>query len=51
MTDEPREPADNGAVSGEAGPETRIQDLERQLAAQKDRMLRAMASWRVGSNG
>ena len=43
MTDEPREPADNGAVSGEAGPETRIQDLERQLAEQKDRMLRAMA--------
>jgi molecular chaperone GrpE len=43
MTDEPREPADNGAVSGDAGRETRIQDLERQLAEQKDRMLRAMA--------
>jgi molecular chaperone GrpE len=45
MTDEPREPADNGAVSGEAGPgpDPRIADLERQLAEQKDRMLRAMA--------
>jgi molecular chaperone GrpE len=43
MTDEPREPADNGAVPGEAGAEARIQDLERQLAEQKDRMLRAMA--------
>ena len=45
MTDEPREPADNGSVSGEAGPgpDPRIADLERQLAEQKDRMLRAMA--------
>ena len=43
MTDEPRDPADNGAVSGEAGPDPRIADLERQLAEQKDRMLRAMA--------
>src|SRR5205809_241420 len=43
MTDEPREPADNGAVSGDAGPDPRIADLERQLAEQKDRMLRAMA--------
>jgi len=43
MTDEPREPADNGAVSGAAGPDPRIADLERQLADQKDRMLRAMA--------
>ena len=43
MADEPREPADNGAVSGDAGPDPRIADLERQLAEQKDRMLRAMA--------
>jgi molecular chaperone GrpE len=43
MTDEPREPADNGAVSGAAGPDPRIADLERQLGEQKDRMLRAMA--------
>jgi molecular chaperone GrpE len=40
MTDEPRDPADNDAVSDEAN---QIQDLERQLAEQKDRMLRAMA--------
>src|SRR5438477_428794 len=32
---------DDGAASGE--PETRIQELERELAEQKDRMLRAMA--------
>ena len=43
MTDEPREPVDNGGVSGETGPDPRIADLERQLAEQKDRMLRAMA--------
>ena len=43
MTDEPRDPADDDAVSGAAGPDPRIADLERQLAEQKDRMLRAMA--------
>src|SRR5438094_9494328 len=41
MADDPRDLIDDGAASGE--PETRIQDLERQLAEQKDRMLRAMA--------
>jgi molecular chaperone GrpE len=44
MSDDPRErPAEDGAAAGETGPEARIQDLERQLAEQKDRMLRAMA--------
>jgi molecular chaperone GrpE len=43
MTDEPREPADNGAVPGEVEPDPRVQRLERELAEQKDRMLRAMA--------
>jgi molecular chaperone GrpE len=54
MTDHPREPADNGAASGEAAGSSdaaavrreeleRIQELERQLAEQKDRMLRAVA--------
>ena len=39
MSDEPFEPADDGGASDA----DRIQDLERQLAEQKDRMLRAMA--------
>lgn len=48
MIDESREPADNGAASGDAMPETpspdtRVQDLERQLTEQQDRMLRAVA--------
>ena len=43
MTDEPRKPEDDGAVSGAPEPDPRIADLERQLAEQKDRMLRAMA--------
>src|SRR5881409_3865069 len=41
MADDPRGLIDDGAASGE--PETRIQELERELAEQKDRMLRAMA--------
>src|SRR5881396_3322953 len=41
MADDPRDLIDDGAASGE--PETRIQELERELAEQKDRMLRAMA--------
>jgi molecular chaperone GrpE len=46
MSDEYREPVDDGGASG-AEPRhqelERIQDLERQLVEQKDRMLRAMA--------
>ena len=42
MTDEPRDPIDDGAAS-EADADARIQDLERQLAEQKDRMMRAVA--------
>jgi len=41
MSDEPREPIDDSAAPGDT--DARIQDLERQLAEQKDRMLRAMA--------
>jgi molecular chaperone GrpE len=40
MTDDAREPIDDGAAPDNGGA---IQDLERQLAEQKDRMLRAMA--------
>jgi len=40
MTDDTREPIDDGAAPDNGGA---IQDLERQLAEQKDRMLRAMA--------
>jgi molecular chaperone GrpE len=43
MTDEPREPIDDGAASERDAADPRIQDLERQLAEQKDRMLRAVA--------
>ena len=41
MSDEPREMTPDGAASGEF--ETRVQELERELAEQKDRMLRAIA--------
>ncbi len=41
MSDEPRDSAPDGAASGEF--ESRVQQLERDLAEQKDRMLRAMA--------
>ena len=41
MTDDPRPPMDDAAASAE--PETRVQELEREVAEQKDRMLRAMA--------
>ena len=41
MADDAREPIDDGAAPTDA--EARIQDLERQLAEQKDRMLRAVA--------
>ena len=34
---------DDAVAPGDAGPDARIVDLERQLAEQKDRMLRAMA--------
>ena len=40
MTDDTREPIDDGAAPDNGGA---IQDLERQLAEQKDRMLRAVA--------
>jgi molecular chaperone GrpE len=47
MTDDAREPIDDSAAPDNGGArgdtETRIQDLERQLAEQKDRMLRAAA--------
>jgi len=46
MTDDAREPIDNSAAPDDsAAPDsnTRIQDLERQLVEQKDRMLRAVA--------
>jgi molecular chaperone GrpE len=43
MTDEPRDPIDDGAASEADAADARIQDLERQLAEQKDRMLRAVA--------
>src|SRR5215831_5997218 len=43
MSDAPREPADDAVTPGEARSNARIEDLERQLAEQKDRMLRAMA--------
>jgi molecular chaperone GrpE len=47
MTDDAREPIDNSAAPDNGGArgdtETRIQDLERQLAEQKDRMMRAVA--------
>src|SRR5438552_2941127 len=47
MSDDYREPLDDGGASGAPEPRQqeleRIQDLERQLAEQKDRMLRAMA--------
>ena len=42
MTDDPREPTDDAAAPG-TGRDPRIDDLEQQLAEQKDRMLRAMA--------
>jgi molecular chaperone GrpE len=42
MADEPRESAHDDAAASEPAPE-RVQDLERQLVEQKDRMLRAMA--------
>ena len=42
MSDDPREPADDAVAPGEGRP-NRIEDLERQIAEQKDRMLRAMA--------
>jgi molecular chaperone GrpE len=41
MSDDPREPIDDGAAPGDT--EAQLQDLERQLAEQKDRLLRAMA--------
>ena len=41
MSDDPREPIDDGAAPGDT--QARIQDLERQLAEQKDRLLRAVA--------
>ena len=41
MADDPRTPMDDAAASAE--PETRVQELEREVAEQKDRMLRAMA--------
>ncbi len=41
MSDDPRDPSDDGAAPGDI--DARIQDLERQLAEQKDRMLRAVA--------
>ena len=43
MADDPRESAHDDAAAGEPAPDTRVQDLERQLVEQKDRMLRAMA--------
>src|SRR5262249_59726343 len=47
MTDHPPEPIDDSAAPDNGGAhgdtEMRIQDLERQLAEQKDRMLRAVA--------
>jgi len=42
MADEPRDPTDD-AAPGDSRRDPRIDDLERQLAEQKDRMLRAMA--------
>jgi molecular chaperone GrpE len=41
MSDDPRDPSDDSAAPSDI--DTRIQDLERQLAEQKDRMLRAVA--------
>ena len=41
MSDDPREPIDDGAAPGDT--DARLQDLERQLAEQKDRLLRAVA--------
>src|SRR5205807_1719638 len=43
MADDPRESAHDDAAAGEPAPDARVQDLERQLVEQKDRMLRAMA--------
>jgi len=43
MADDPRESAHDDAPAGEPAADARVQDLERQLVEQKDRMLRAMA--------
>ena len=43
MADEPRDPTDDAAAPRDSRRDPRIDDLEQQLAEQKDRMLRAMA--------